>query len=252
MNNGSNRCINIILSVGTGKNNSTNRFGGTGLFRYLNYENFARKWASNSEKAHVDMLRTVHGSNVKLHYCRLNVEHGLDLMKMDEWRYRGSLRLRTGRCIAKLRERPRKTKILDSASNSNEDRIQKKTTNRMDASVLGRTPRIPKWFQPKNITLESIETHTSTYLEQTDVREWIQECAQILVKGRRERAKMDPLRWEKSCFRAWFQCVVKNCPRGEKEYESRTKIRRHLLNKHEAQLEKPIEEVLDACKILVR
>lgn len=243
MNNGSDQCISIIVSIGTGKNNSS-RFGGTGLSRYLNYENFVRKWASDSEKAHEDMLKNLEKSPFKFDYYRLNVEHGLSLMKLDEWRYRGQSRLKIGRCVAKLRRRPR-------AGNSEEDMSEKTATDSMDDSMLAHTPRVPKYFQPKNNTLESIRTHTSAYLEQLVVRKWIDKCAEILVKRRRERAKKDPPRWEKACFRAWYQCVVRNCPRGEKEYGSRAELLSHLEDKHGSQLEKPIEEVLDACKIIV-
>lgn len=121
MNNSAENCVGIIVSVGTGKH-LHGRFQGTGLKRYVGFLNFATKWASESEEAHIYMERL----NLPC-YARFNVETALGSIKLDEWRYRGSLRIKTGETISKLRlRRPghdrqmsaKKEKPMDKPSSS--------------------------------------------------------------------------------------------------------------------------------------
>ena len=368
MNNNSRRCVSIILSIGTGKNNEARRFKGTGFQRYLNYANFARKWASDSEKTHEAMLKAK--SEVHFNYFRLNVEEGLDHMKLDEWRARGPVRTKIGERVGNLRscltkDRRNGSKAID-VTNGKEANVLKENfrnlpngngtvhTNgngsmdhaRQQASfepneqnndrkyVLSDSQRlrisgnsassdekglkaamlsdgrqatlkdatantstahmeslveeattltfnqpnghlpttatparkldrntddtnIPKWFRHKNRTLESIRQYTEAYLSHPDTIEMIEQCAKLLVDGRRGRAKCDPQRWEKACFGTWYQCRVPECPRGEKEYEKRRQLRTHLLDKHKGEFTRgaegksKLEDALDSCKIVV-
>lgn len=257
MNNNSESCIHIILSIGTGKNTELARFGGQGVSRYWNYLNFAKKWASDSEKTHEDMTKKQVQSTIKFNYYRLNVDEGLAAMKLDEWKARGAMRVKLGRCIGHLRSsKPSLSTAEEGASRpSHEDgRIgNEKIVADGEKSLEG----IPKWLQPKNNTLDEITRCTERYLAKSEVQKNIDDCAQILVQSRRCRAKMDPQRWEKTCFGAWFQCNVEQCPRGEKEYDNREALRRHLRDKHQfttstaAGLER-LNRTLDACKIMVR
>lgn len=98
MNNNAKRCVQYILSVGTGKNNEISRFKGDGIHRYLNYNNFARKWATNSEGIHekIDKARCDLEKSDAFEYCRLNVEEGLGRMRLDEWCTRPSFRSKAG------------------------------------------------------------------------------------------------------------------------------------------------------------
>ena len=91
---------------------------------------------------------------------------------------------------------------------------------------------IPRWFQPRDHTKESICRYTREYLDREDVQIKIYEIAGILVKKRRERVKSDLERWERFCFRTWYQCRIRRCPRAEKEYGSRSALQAHLLDKH--------------------
>lgn len=259
MNNNSESCIHIIVSIGTGKNNELARFGGEGVSRYWNYLNFAKKWASESETTHTYMVRKREHSSTKFHYCRLNVEEGLATMKLDEWRARGAMRVRFGRWIGRMRSAKPSAKE-DESRPSHENGIMVDDQKIMaDPEGLSSDERIPKWFRPKNKTLEEITRCTEEYLKGHDVQESINECAKILVESRRCRAKMDPQRWEKTCFGAWYQCNVEGCPRAEKEYESRDALRKHLTDKHKTHcstftLEGQAELIkrLDECKIMVR
>lgn len=331
MNNNSRRCVSIILSIGTGKNNEARRFKGTGFQRYLNYANFARKWASDSEKTHEAMLKAK--SEVHFNYFRLNVEEGLDHMKLDEWRARGLVRTKLGERIGNFRAsstkgrrkgskaagvsngqeaNPLKEKFgnlpngngtihtngngsvdhagqqasikpgeqnndrkyaLDAASNAYLDHLVEGATTQAFDQLNGHPPTtptsarkldpntddtdIPKWFRHKNRTLESIRKYTETYLSHPDTKEMIEQCAKLLVDGRRGRAKSDPQRWEKACFGTWYQCRIPECPRGEKEYERRRQLRRHLLDKHKTEFtsgaegKSKLKDALDSCKIVV-
>ena len=327
MNNESKKSASTILSIGTGKNNEARRFKGTGFQRYFNYLNFARKWASDSEQTHLAMLKAKKEVNFK--YFRLNVEEGLDLMKLDEWRARGPVRTKLGEYIGAFRSSPRKdrckddkaagtsvasdpgdnlleekhdhiangtgtvheignenldhagqealkeaasprSRALDAAENTSsthlEHTVNGATSNRHPPSINtsaqeldsdADNAKIPKWFQPKNLTLEDIRRHTGHYLSRPETVEMIEQCAKLLVGGRRGRAKSNPQRWERACFGTWYQCRISECPRGEKEYEERGQLRRHLLDKHKAEFTGGVEgsrklnEVLDACKIVV-
>ena len=330
MNNDSKKSASTILSIGTGKNNEARRFKGTGFQRYFNYLNFARKWASDSEQTHLAMLKAK--KEVNFNYFRLNVEEGLDRMKLDEWRARGPVRTKLGEYIGALRFSPRKdgykdneavgTSIASGPENNllkekhdhlpngtgtvhevgngnldhagqealNEateqasarsralDAAVNKSTTHLEHTVNGATTvrpppsintsaqeidsdagnaKIPNWFQPRNLTLEDIRIHTGHYLSRPDTVEMIEQCAKLLVDGRRGRAKSNPQRWERACFGTWYQCRISECPRGEKEYEEREQLRRHLLDKHKAEFTggvegKPkLDEALDACKIVV-
>ena len=330
MNNDSKKSASTILSIGTGKNNEARRFKGTGLQRYLNYLNFARKWASDSEQTHLAMLKAK--KEVNFNYFRLNVEEGLDRMKLDEWRARGPVRTKLGEYIGAFRSSPRKDgckcdkaaetsmasdpgdkpleekhglipngidhvheigngnldyagqeALIDakehaSARSGALDAAENLSTTHLEHTVNGATtnghPRsinasaqepdsdadnekVPKWFQPKNLTLEDIRKYTRQYLSRPETVEMIEQCAKLLVDGRRGRAKSNPQRWERACFGTWYQCKISECPRGEKEYEERGQLRKHLLDKHKAEFtggvegQHKLDEVLNDCKIVV-
>ena len=144
-------------------------------------------------------------------------------MKLDEWRARGKARTDIGKCVGRLRAW--KNKPRDStAANSHEKEKRSQIDDSGDSTDSCSTADpvdlpIPKWLQPRNKTIETITEHTNAYLEKGEVRTWIEECAKLLVEGRRQRARIDPQRWEKACFGAWYQCRIHECPRGEKEYE---------------------------------
>ena len=210
MNNNSDKCASIVLSVGTGKNNKMNRFSGRGLSRYLNYMNFARKWASDSEKTHADMLKKRDHSQHKFNYVRLNVASGLDVMKLDEWRARGKIRIVVGKGIGRLKLMKQHSRSTDKDSGSTMQKAEKTIVDEDIAECRADSEnepasKVPKWFQPRNETLETIRSYTLTYLEDPEVKARIAEAAKYLVNSRRLRAKCDPERWEKACYGAWYQ-----------------------------------------------
>lgn len=256
MMNNSESCINIIVSIGCGRNNELARFAGHGITRYWNYLNFAKKWASDSEKTHLDMEKKLKHSNHKFNYHRLNVEEGLAEMKLDAWNARGAMRVNLGRWVGRLRS----AKLSPGTVRERPGHSQEKGMS-ANAKILAdphsSQEGIPKWLQPRNKTLEEITRCTEDYLQNPEVQQSIKECAHILVNCRRARARMDPQRWEKACFGAWYQCTKDSCPRAEKQYHTRDAIRSHLKGKHNfssnhKEGRKALDEAINACKIMVR
>lgn len=233
MNNGSNKCVRIILSIGTGKNNKAARFNSKGRSRYWNYMNWAKKWATDAQGPHERMLR-MQRERKEFPYFRFNVEQGLDEMKLDEWRVRGGLRTTVGKVVGSLRLLNKSRRHTNNCNNAQSDKASAAEKNLclLDAPKSLLESPIPAWFQPKNMTLDSIRTQTNSYLAQADVKKWLQECAKVLVEIRRNRAKVDPQKWEKACFGAWYQCQVEQCQRAEKEYSRREALMSHLKDKH--------------------
>ena len=302
MNNYAKNCVKIIVSIGTGRNKKISRIQGQGMARYLNFINFAMKWATESERTHQYMLSSNAAlkEDEKFHYRRYDVDDGLDAMKLDEWRARHTLRTNLGLCIKKMRSSNRSREkqpvsekdhyesgnsgngVLPQAPTvSNEDGSANFEFGHRNSSAINgsRTNEalnqgenmgkedinpaedvmdgIPNWLRPKNKTLETIRKCTEAYLAQPDVQVWIENCATILVKGRRDRARSDKTRWEKTCYAAWYQCKVPLCPRGERKYPQEKDMRSHLRHKH-GELYDPmkgghqdIEKMLDTCKKVV-
>lgn len=257
MNNSAENCVGLIVSVGTGKH-LQGRFQGTGGWeRYRGYINFAAKWAADSEDKHLGMAR------LKLpYYVRFNVENTLGGMKLDEWRERGPLRLKTGETIGKLISRRREdepqiiTKKHPSLDNGPSSSSPSPSPSLASATTTASqtTKNIPKFFRPKNKTLEKITKLTEEYLSQTEINHLIIAYAQRLVDTRRARAKQDKDRWEKSCYRIWYHCKIHGCPRGEEKYPTREKLRNHILHKHGGYQDsspREIERTLDRGKFLV-
>lgn len=264
MNNSAEHCVGLVVSVGTGKH-LQGRFQGTGLRRYIGYLNFAAKWAADAEEKHIGMTRL----NLP-YYARFNVESALGGMKLDEWRYRGSLRLKTGETISKLRSRRRehdpqtttkKETPLDNGPSSSSPSpspspasSSSSISSSPSSSSSPDTKRIPKFFRPKNKTLERITKFTGEYLSQPEINDLIISYARRLVETRRARAYQDKDRWEKSCYRIWYHCKIYQCPRGEQKYPTREKLRKHILHKHGGHVDSSPEEIertLDRGKFLI-
>ncbi|KAI9797782.1 MAG: hypothetical protein M1833_005284 [Piccolia ochrophora] len=226
MNNYSETAIGIFISVGTGKDDTISRFGGGGLSKYVTFLNFAKKWASDSERTHNDMVNdTLRKSHITYH--RLNVDKGIGKMKLDEWKRRHGLVTGLGRSIGRMR------RMLSAKPQRSE---KAGTPNSVDSSTdSGRSSlstHVPRWGQDRNKTLEKLRRETNEYLSKDDVKRSLDECAQYLVKHRRSRVHSRPERWERSCFNVWYRCTETGCPRAEKEYPTRDRLQKHLRDKH--------------------
>lgn len=77
------RTVQVLVSIGTGKNLEADPNPSAGYRLYMAYANTAAKWATQSEATHhtiLDATRTF------ADYFRLNVEHGIGKMKLDAWK----------------------------------------------------------------------------------------------------------------------------------------------------------------------
>lgn len=77
------RTVQVLVSIGTGKNLEADPNPSAGFRLYMGYINTAAKWATQSEATHhtiVDATRSF------ADYFRLNVEHGIGKMKLDAWK----------------------------------------------------------------------------------------------------------------------------------------------------------------------
>lgn len=96
--------VALTVSIGTGQSGSMSRFG-EGIFgKFWAYVNFAKKWASDSVRVHLDMQNATQQGR-KHPYKRFNVVEGLGDMKMDEWKNKNWARRprRENKTIAHIR-----------------------------------------------------------------------------------------------------------------------------------------------------
>ena len=294
MNNLNEECVKGLVSVGTGKSKRSRLTSDKGLRKFWHYGNFAIKAVTESEEVHIRMVGLLEGTQDqrdKFEYNRLNVETGLDGMKLDEWRARGRLRIGLGKRLRHMRAwqdqsrgQPAVNHIAlkgingESAtqpgqgpSNGAVNHPVVSTPNGNTASGSGTQAReAPKprgWFDPRNKTLENIAEHTRVYLEDENVMKSIRASAESMVNSRRARVRSDPARWQRACFGFWFQCSVRGCPRGEAEYIDRHAMEKHLKDKHPELFrdlhvpvgssaivveEEEMNRLLDKYKIIVR
>ena len=263
-----NRQDSIILSIGSGKNNIPSRDRISGLFRDrrtgLLFRDLTTYLQIESEQIQRSMAST-------LGYYRLDVEEGLGQIKMDEWRAKGRFRTSIGSLLVRhrlryggkvirttpLRQDPQlfsvnRTHTVDDQTHpeippkSNRQSAKQAAHQDPESQNVTEAPKdipsdpipvdnrfnIPKWFQPEDHTEHSISMYTRRYLNRGDVQSKINEIAKVLVNKRRDRVKSDLGRWEKFCFKTWYQCEIPNCPRVENEYGSRSALQAHLLDKH--------------------
>ena len=301
MNNDYEKCVYLVLSVGTGKTMQLTRFQGRGIRRYLNYAEFARRYATDCEQVDKQMRYERGPPPGKSNNYRLNVEEGLERMKLDDWRASGPVKRKIVSIIVKSRTRPSKavsqqietsvgneaqpqngqvSSDIRSVQNGNHSPENARNDSGMEGptelnsapvitenGVGGAGPMsvapsqrrsspmdltaIPRWLQPRNKTLEDIRKYTMAYLEEAEVEEWLEQCAETLVENRRDRAKSDPERWEKTCFGIRYECIVNGCPKADQKHLKREDMRKHLSRQHEnifGPEDEERERILDRCK----
>ena len=83
LNNNNRETVQVLVSIGTGKNLEPPSNPSAGFSQYWAYANAAAKWATQSEATHSTV---VHATRKNTEYFRLNVEHGIGKMKLDEWK----------------------------------------------------------------------------------------------------------------------------------------------------------------------
>ena len=88
LNNNNRHTVQVLVSIGTGKNLEADPNPSAGFQLYMAYANTARKWATESEKTHHAVLDAIRLDATRsfAEYFRLNVEHGIGKMKLDAWK----------------------------------------------------------------------------------------------------------------------------------------------------------------------
>ena len=209
-------------------------------------------------------------------YERFNVDDGLGDIDLDEWKPRGMLRLWSGQRIGALRAwwcRPRSGTTIEASQSQEVEAVGplsaegsadglhngRTQASQPDTKAAARKNLIPRWFRPRNKTIEEIRKHTDIYLEKPAVKKKIDICADRLVKSRRDRVTADSQRWERTCFSLWYQCSVSECPYAEHHFENRDEMRGHLLEKHSSKFQSgdvegraALKSALRDCKILIQ
>ena len=201
--------IDIILSIGTGKHRIRSR-----THQFLEF---------------------------RPGYSRLEVE-ALSQMKTDEWQAGGRVRTNIGSLIG--RHRSKKTA---AAPGQGSQTMLANPDNSSVSIIRNAKISIAEWFQPRNVTEESIRKHTRVYLNREDVQSKINDISRILVQKRRDRVKSDLERWEKFCYETWYHCKIHGCPEPEEEYSSRRALRIHILDKHSDKHSRRDREALEAA-----
>ena len=279
-----NRQDSIILSIGSGKNHIPSRDRRTGLFPDL-----ATYLQSESEQVHQSIKSTLRYYRLDvgegLGQIKMDEWRARGRFRTIIGSLIGGHRLRYGGNVTRITPEPlrqdqqlflaNRTHTIDDQTHPEippkSNRKSSKQAGHQDPEsqnvtvapkdippdpiAVDKESNIPKWFQPKDHTKESIYMYTREYLDREDVQSKINEIAKILVNKRRNRVKSDLERWEKFCFKTWYQCKITNCPRAENEYGSRSALQAHLLDKHGGHFSKrdpgALEEVLDEGRIRV-
>lgn len=88
LNNNNRQTVQVLVSIGTGKNLEADPNPSAGYQLYMAYANTAAKWATESEKTHHTILDAIRLDATRsfAEYFRLNVEHGIGKMKLDAWK----------------------------------------------------------------------------------------------------------------------------------------------------------------------
>lgn len=259
LNNYNNTCLGSVISIGTGRNkesrmkceNGFKKVLSVGLGKFIHYENFARKWASDSEVPHSNMLDHHRSPEQSFEYVRLNVEEGLARMKLDEWKCRGPTRIALGRCIGWARLKMSQRKATKTPGNDHNEKACASDDDNASQSVhsasghskdhAARSPGrddldqyVLPCLEPRIKTLETIRTQTEKYLDNPERQAELLKIAKNLVENRRARVKADSVRWRKACYGTWYQCQVSGCQRGQQEYPDEKAMYNHLRHKHAA------------------
>ncbi|KAL8670057.1 MAG: hypothetical protein Q9168_005383 [Polycauliona sp. 1 TL-2023] len=93
-------------------------------------------------------------------------------------------------------------------------------------------------------TFDAIAVAISSYLSQSEVQQELKECATILVKRRRLRAR-DPSAWDRYAWASYYECSYTGCPSEQSRWNTADLFKDHVLQEHYSALtERPLEQAL--------
>ena len=217
--------VDIILSIGTGKHRIKSRkYRFLGLHWLFELQRIPQNFTSNRD------------------YYRLEVE-ALGQMKVDKWPAGDRVRTNIGSLMG--RHRSKKTAATPGQGSQT---VMPNPDNSSVPIIRNTKFKIAEYFQPRNVTEESVRKHTREYLDRNDVQSKINEIAKILVVKRRNRASSDLERWTEFCYETWYQCKVHGCLEPEELYSSRRALQSHILDKHSDKYSIEDQEALEAVE----
>ena len=95
-------------------------------------------------------------------------------------------------------------------------------------------------------TLKKIETAVAVYLQRRDVQKDLKECAELLVKRRRLRAR-NASDWDRYASYSHYECDVKGCQK--RRVNTAHEFKEHLLRDHKLRLVDPIiDKKVSECR----
>lgn len=233
MNGNSKRCIGSLISVGTGLPKSRKpRYLNSSIWKYLKFIQVATKLASESEKAHQEMLAHLavdsHSPNPtdRVPYHRFNVPYKhLEETSNDQL--------------------PRLNPVAPNHhSNAEDDRPRFHNVERSpELSSMGhKLPHKPrrkltplgdmKLDEWRYTTLPSIKAATDDYLSDPEVTDELRSIAQKLVIARRARSQT--IHWELYSTGTEYRCMHHGCPdvKAHKMRPHERSLRNHLRTSH--------------------
>jgi hypothetical protein len=124
---------------------------------------------------------------------------------------------------------------LQSTTNTAAKNCQKIPYYRFNVPDIASMVELDQWIPSETMelpngeeTLQRLERATNDYMDDATVTKRMQECAQELVRVRRERAETE--RWERFATHTIYRCPEKGC---DLEFSCREKLRLHASERHE-------------------
>lgn len=201
MNGNEKKCIELLVSIGTGEPKRLEPYQEDGAWKYLSFLKFAGKLASNSEIVHIDMRRIFENDQEHKIYHRFNVPYSQSPRAPNQ-------------------KRP-------------ETLNESKAAFQRPASGPPRLGDIKLDEWRGLTTLDSIRGATVSYLSQTHVQEELRDVAEVLVSRRRLRSK-HPEHWDIYSTGIQYRCQHRGCHqlKSHKLRHSKRSLVRHLRTKH--------------------
>ncbi|KAL9619199.1 MAG: hypothetical protein Q9160_006134 [Pyrenula sp. 1 TL-2023] len=198
MNGNEKKCVELLVSIGTGEPKRLEPYQETGARKYLSFLRSATKLASSSETVHDDMKRIFENDRDHQIYHRFNVPYRQAPIASNQ------MRLRTSRSA-----------FLRSASGP---------------SPLGDI-KLDEWRGSS--TLDSIRGATADYLSHPRVQKELRDIAEVLVSRRRLRSK-HPEHWDIYSTGVQYRCQQPGChqQKSHKLRHSKHSLVSHLVKKH--------------------
>ena len=201
MNGNSKKCVELLISIGTGEPKQRGPYQKEGARKYFSFIKFAGKHASNPELVHDDMMRIFENDREHQIYHRFNVPYHQSPIGPTE--------------------------TTPEPLNESRSAFQRPATGPPPLGDM----KLDEWRG--SATLESIREATASYLSQARVQEELRYIAEVLVSRRRLRSK-HPEHWDIYSTGIQYRCQHEGCHqlKSHKLRHSKHSLVSHLFKKH--------------------